>query len=215
MLKRKDYHNKDFKNPFFPKHKPQITKKKKKPKLRLVFFLIIIIAGIYFLATSGLFRSKDGSEQGSGNGSAKIVWLTGQQKYFLDNDGVAIKEIQPDEVTIESGQEGTDIIRTGINQDIYPTIYDQSNSLVNIDQEVVTPELVEFITSLNKKLKDNFDFEISHYTIISPFADQISLLTLEGWQVYFRTTESAQAQVNRLMMILQQKIESRSDFPPL
>lgn len=142
--------------------------------------------------------------------TSTIVWLTTQKKYYLDLDGIAIKEVQPQDLVIQPGQEGTEVVRVGLIQQSYPTVYDQSNSEVIIGKEVIKKELIDFIIELTETLKANADFEISHYTINSPFSDQLTLITTEGWQVHFKTTNSVSSQVNKLLLILRQKVEDRN-----
>ncbi len=139
-----------------------------------------------------------------------IVWLTEGKSYFLDLDGIAIKEIKAEDLVVQPGKEGTESMRARVSQEGYPGVYDQSNSPVTIGQNVINKGLADFIVKLTELINTQADFETSHYTISSPFAEQITLVTTEGWQAHFRTTNPADLQANRLFLILSQKVEDRS-----
>lgn len=139
-----------------------------------------------------------------------LVWISGTEKYYLDLKGMATRKVSSADLLIKSGEGETDIVRPEIVSGKYPLIYDQSNSPVTIGQLVISPNLVDFIIGLNEELEKIADFDISHYSISQPEASEITLITKEGWEIYFKTTESVIKQVEILFSVLSQRVKDRS-----
>jgi len=137
--------------------------------------------------------------------------VIGPKKYYLDQDGIAVKEVGVDDFVIETGQEGTEIIRPLSLVESYPIVYDLANGTSPaVGDKIASKDLISFITNLSEFLTNNTDFEVSGYSILGP--EQISMQTTEGWQVFFRTTNSVTQQVNRLLLILKEEVKDRSDL---
>jgi len=54
--------------------------------------------------------------------------------------------------------------------------------------------------------------DVSHYTIDRLNSDQLTMVTTQGWYVIFRTTDSANDQIARLALLLQNKITDRDQL---
>jgi len=139
-----------------------------------------------------------------------LVWMSGSEKYYLDLEGVVVKQIDSEQSEAQQLKDGTSVIRAGIVNENYAIVYDQSNSSVSLGQSAIKPQLANFITELHNRLQSDANLESSYYSIASPFSDQIILTTVEGWQVYFRTTDTVSSQISRLITILQQRVDNRS-----
>ena len=143
--------------------------------------------------------------------SYSVVWVIGPKKYYLDQDGIAVKEVGVDDFVIETGQERTEIIIPLSLVESYPIVYDLANGTSPaVGDKIASKDLISFITNLSEFLTNNTDFEVSGYSILGP--EQISMQTTEGWQVFFRTTNSVTQQVNRLLLILKEEVKDRSDL---
>ena len=139
-----------------------------------------------------------------------LIWISGENKYFLDLAGIPLRQLTQDDLVIEKSEGQTDIIRPEISSGNYPVIYDLSNSPVIIGQAVAPKDLVDFVVSLTEKLKKGADFNIAHYELTNPQLKEVILLTKEGWKIYFRTEDPIDQSVGSLFSVLQQEIKNRS-----
>ena len=141
------------------------------------------------------------------------VWLAAGQRYYLDFFGVATGVVgENSNLVIEPGQKGTEIVRVDSQTLAYPTVLDQSDRLVTVGQAATHPETVSFIGALDQLIKSRADFEVSHYVLTSPAAEDITLVTKDGWEVYFSLQDSAVNQANKLILILQKRVADRSQL---
>ena len=141
---------------------------------------------------------------------SRVAWSTGQKTFYLDERGVALREATSPESTVEAGRGSTEVIRTQQQFGGQPLIIDQSAAEVTIGQSATSPELVVFVRDLTAFVYERGDFEIASYTMPSAHADQLTMQTTSGWAAYFRTTDSVEAQANRLLTVLAQRVPDRS-----
>jgi len=138
-----------------------------------------------------------------------VIWASDSKQYYLDLAGVAVKEIQATDLLVQKGEGETEIIRTQISSFDYPIIYDQSNQPVVIGEKTVDKKAIDFVVSLNDEFLKPVDFETDYYLMPSPSASEITLVTKEGWRVYFTFNELAQDQAKLLITVLAEKIQDR------
>ena len=141
---------------------------------------------------------------------SRVAWSTGQKTFYLDERGVALREATSPESTVEAGRGSTEVIRTQQQFGGQPLIIDQSAAEVTIGQSATSPELVVFVRDLTAFVYERGDFEIASYTMPSAHADQLTMQTTSGWAAYFRTTDSVEAQANRLLTVLAQRVPDRT-----
>lgn len=142
-----------------------------------------------------------------------IGWVSGGSQYYLDLEGVALREIElGGGFIVEQSGENTDLIRSELSSGDFPVVYDQSNGEVMIGQLVTTEKLVNFVLSLFDELSVVADFEISHFTVERPFSREVTLVTKEEWEARFKVGENPIIQGGILVSILQQKIKDRSNL---
>ncbi len=139
-----------------------------------------------------------------------LIWASNQKQYYLDLTGVAIREIQPTDLLFFEGLGDTEIIRAEINSGQYPLVKDQSNREVVIGQPAGPEALVDFVVALTKLLEPGADFSVSHYEVSSSNAQDITLVTQEGWLAKFSLTNPVESQFNSLMLILRQRVPDRA-----
>ena len=273
MRRKRDYQNKDFKNPYFPK-----SQKIKLRRFRWFWLILVVLisVGLYFLNScdklkisnieiSGneriaqeeiknlaldqltqrrwlffsqenifFFNKKEVKQRLLENyfleevkikkkypntleleikeKISAIIWFSGEDKYYLDLDGVALRKMAGDELVIKSVEGDLDIIRSELSSGEYPVIYDQSSNPVDIGQNVVSKETISFVVDLIDELKVKADFDISHYNIAQPNAKEIILVTKEGWQAYFKVSDEARGQAESLISVLYNKVKNRSSL---
>ncbi|MFA6215127.1 MAG: FtsQ-type POTRA domain-containing protein [Patescibacteria group bacterium] len=139
-----------------------------------------------------------------------LIWLTGSSQYYLDLTGKVIRKIENDNLVVAAGAGTTQVIRQPASIGNYPLVADESNQPIEPGQQVLNQSLVDFVISLNQKLKDNAGFEVLSYGLVSSSAKEIKMITRQGWEVYFNTTEAAQKQADRLSLVLNEKVKDRS-----
>jgi len=140
-----------------------------------------------------------------------VIWVSNEDKYFLDLQGVAIRKMTGDEIVIAPGGGDLDIVRSEISSGGYPVVYDQDNKLVVIGQMVADQAMIDFVVNLTEELAEGADFDISHYNF-NQITEEIILITQEGWEARFKISNSAQQQADSLLSVLYQKVKNRSSL---
>lgn len=142
-----------------------------------------------------------------------LAWSSGDKQYYLGLDGVALREIQQEnEVLVEQGSNGSNIVRSEIGSGKVPLVYDLSANPVLVGEFTTSEEAVNFILKLFDELAVISDVEISHFNIERPFSREVIMITKEGWEARFKITENPVAQARILASILEQKITNRSNL---
>jgi hypothetical protein len=137
-----------------------------------------------------------------------IILISGVHKYYIGPNGAVIKEIQADN-TVTENDGNAELIRFGPAQENFPTLYDQSSSEISMNGSVLNEEFVNFVIDLDTKLKEQSDFEAAYYLTPSLSSDQLIVATTEGWQAIFRTDDSVDTQIDKLSLILKNKVDNR------
>src|SRR3989344_4841256 len=120
MKRRRDYQKKDFRNPFLPK-----KLKGKHLGLKILFscffvFLLFYGAGKYF-KIKNIESNQDPDVETKEKGYA-VAWVIGPKKYYLDKQGMVVKEETAADLVIEPGKEGTEIIRPKSGMENFPVV---------------------------------------------------------------------------------------------
>lgn len=141
-----------------------------------------------------------------------LAWLSGSESYLLDLEGVAVKQVKSSDLLVEPSLDGTEVIRPDFGEKNAILVYDESNTEVEVGKGAAKKELIIFVVELSEKLLNRADFEVSYYIVTGGYADQITMHTTEGWYGIFRITDSVDLQIERLFLILRQKVQSRSSL---
>ena len=140
-----------------------------------------------------------------------LILVSGENKYYVDLSGTVVRKADINDFVVQEEGE-TNLIRSEIGSGQYPVVYDLSNNPVVIGQMVITQKLVDFILEMTEYLESQSDFDILGYNLTSLQADEITLLTKEGWEAHFKVEGLAKDKANLLITILQQKVKKRSDL---
>ncbi len=89
-------------------------------------------------------------------------------------------------------------------------IYSSKDEQVELRQQVLSPETIDFILTLEEELPKikttaGLSWQLSNFEIISPEDIRAEMST--GWQIYFNPAYSAESQLKTLEMILEKQIE--------
>lgn len=139
-----------------------------------------------------------------------VIWVNATNQYYLDLEGRATRLIDQGQLLTINAEVGDSIIRSGANASQYPLIKDLSNREVVVGESVLSSETIAFILELTNQLKTDADFEIAYYEINRPAANDITLVTQEGWLIKFSLENSVLSQINSLKVILKQRAGDRS-----
>jgi cell division septal protein FtsQ len=130
-----------------------------------------------------------------------VVWVSGNQHYYVDFDGDVINQVGAENsFVIEPSGAGTQVVRRDLLSQRYPNVIDESGREVVVGQPAISSDQARWIN----------DVAISHYTMRSPAAEEITLSTQEGWQVHFNLNQSVQSQLQKLILTLQERVENRA-----
>ncbi len=112
---------------------------------------------------------------------ALLIWQTNNQQYLINQKGVAFSELQ--------GQ--TDL----------PLVQDNKNLNIQLGQQVVTANFIEFIHELSNKFSDALGFKIVYFEINETIF-QVEAMADQGWLVKFDSTRSVDDQLDALKKVL-------------
>ncbi len=137
-------------------------------------------------------------------------WLTNQQTYLVDQQGIVIKRyyklvtpkiFQLTQIEPENDNKQNDnllIIKNLANQDI------------NLGDKIINAQDINFIFNLLKKLEKNDYFVIKELSVPNNFPGYITITTLNDWQIHFNLADSADSQINRLNVLIRDKIKKEN-----
>lgn len=117
------------------------------------------------------------------------VFCDDQNKCFLiDNNGIIYEEVGdiPQDMVV---------VRQSINGDVLST-----------GSDAVQKNIINFISKIQKNLKDNFQIDLANALISSPL--RLDVKTKESWQIYFDIEEGfdVNSQIARLNLLLSSDI---------
>ncbi len=125
-----------------------------------------------------------------------IIWKTGDKYYFVDKDGVIIREIPEGESWNNgSNQPGSKMA----------VVFDENNEPTTIKETILTSETVKTIAELQNNLFGVTGLLISNFRTTKHSNSTIKSLTNEGWEIYFSTINDLNAQVEKLKLFLGEK----------
>lgn len=108
--------------------------------------------------------------------SPEIIWQSGIQLYLMDNEGIVFKEVQ--------------------NTGSLPVVKDNNSLPIKMEQQIVTPNFVSFVTDLQKKLKEK-GFETDHFEV-NETTFQVNAMMSSGLLLKFDVTRSVNDQISDL-----------------
>ncbi len=111
----------------------------------------------------------------------KIVWLSQERSYLVDEAGLIFKEIQgPTDLAI---------------------VKDNKDLAVNMGSQVVSPNFLDFITDLNNKFSNKIGFKITRFEINDTIF-QANGVTDQGWYIKFDTTRPVDNQLEAVSKLI-------------
>lgn len=87
-------------------------------------------------------------------------------------------------------------------------IFDYQKKEAKIREQVIAPEIIDFIIKIKKELSDSLNIKILRFETISP--EELRVVTNQGWQIYFNPSYSTEKQIINLKAVLEEEIKDRT-----
>ena len=129
----------------------------------------------------------------------------------MDLEGKVIQKVDTSNLTVQPDTK-TMIVRSTINSEFYPIVYDLSNSPVEIGQKIIEPAVVSFIIGLMETFSDGTILSVANFKIDAPSSPDVALVTNDGWEVKFTTSDSINNQKAFLLAVLNEQIKDRKNL---
>jgi cell division septal protein FtsQ len=142
-----------------------------------------------------------------------VVIINDGQQLYLDGTGVVIRSEEYRAIDFNLVV-GNSAIRKQVLDAQYPeVIYHgtiegvHDNAIIN--QHVLDKNAASFIVQLHQALLEKIpNVHIAHYELQSASIDTLTMEAVDGWMVYFKINDQPSAQVERLKILLDQKIKN-------
>ncbi len=112
-----------------------------------------------------------------------IVWMTGGEKYLVNREGKVY----------DKAPENTPLL----------AVEDLKNIPISINQRIVSPQFIEFISSFTANLPRRTNISIRRI-FVPETTFEVEMQTSEGWKIILDTTGSYDDQLNNLVRILRE-----------
>lgn len=112
-----------------------------------------------------------------------VIWQTAGEKFLVNRFGVAY----------DRAEEGSPLV----------VIEDLKNIPVSLNQRIVTPDFIDFVTSFAANLPRKTNLVIRRITVPET-TFEVEMETSEGWRIILDTTRSYEDQLNNLVRVLQE-----------
>lgn len=113
----------------------------------------------------------------------KIIWQTNGKNYLVNDEGRAFRQISEDFEL--------------------PSVIDDKDLAIEVNQQVVSRTFIDFVTNFNKKMLEDLDTQILYFKIESTIF-QANAYTNKGWYLKLDTTRSPDDQIGALKELLKE-----------
>jgi len=144
---------------------------------------------------------------------SQIVWITDNNYYYLDPNGIVIEGILVANVQLVQGTAkeaknapGEDMIDlSAVNKDL-PMVYDLSNTKVEVGKTALDSKLIDFIARVRQAIPEG-TFNIQKFEIPDPTGHEVRLTTDKGYNVYFNSDDSLERQIANMNLVIREKVK--------
>ncbi len=133
-----------------------------------------------------------------------IVWIENKKSYYVDDKGTAISQVEQFDTQKENFKD-YNILRHNIiykNLPIIQNIANQKNYIIN--EIIINNELLSKIKKLIVSIKRIVKININFFEI-NINEKYITIITAEGWKIYFSLEDDIDSQIKKLELILDNK----------
>lgn len=139
---------------------------------------------------------------------AAIKWLTNQQEYLVDKNGLIIKrfyKLATPGIFQLTGN--NDVNNQNQKADNFLKINNLANENINLNDHVLTNKNIDFIFNLEKEISDLDYLDLKEITVPNNFPQYLTIKVNNGWQIHFNLVDSIDNQLNRLTILINEKIQ--------
>jgi len=144
--------------------------------------------------------------------NAALKWINNDEEYLVDPQGMIIKRFykleMPAIFNLANPTESTSAETTQTNDNLIK-ITNKSTQAINLGDKVLNPTDVAFIQQLVEKSQLIDYLKITGISVPNTFP-QFILVQLDKGQVYFNLADSLDNQLNRLDLLVNQKIKKQN-----
>lgn len=152
--------------------------------------------------------------------TSQITFVSNDRYYYLDPNGIAVKEILVAKVTLVEGEAGSanasttppaadeNLIDLGAIDQGLPLVYDLSNKDVKIGQKIIEPQMISFIIALRDKLPGQ-QIGIKSFQIPERQGTEVRVVTDKGYDIYFSSKDDLARQLANLNLVLKEKVKDK------
>ncbi len=137
---------------------------------------------------------------------AAVKWLTNNESYLIDSNGQIIKKyykiVTPDIFSLSTDP---DRQIPPLDDDILVSMLNLANQPVNLGDKVLNPQNMTFIKDLLNNMAVN-GYKINKIEVPNNFPQYLSLNINEGWLIHFSLNDTLAAQLARLNLLIDKKI---------
>jgi len=145
-----------------------------------------------------------------------LTWITDNHYYYLDPNGLATKEVLVANLTLGEGEAppkdssttGENLIDLSALDQSLPLVYDLTNTAVKVKDQVLSADMIKFISSVNQKLPNN-DLKIVSFQIPERGGSGVQVKTNKGYDIYFDNQEDLDRQLANLNLVIKEKIKDK------
>lgn len=135
-----------------------------------------------------------------------LVWIDDKKSYFMDSDGTIISLINQDKIEKESLKD-FNILRHNIIYKKTPIIYNIiTHENLSINSKPINDQkfnqLKNFLDSIKGYLKITINYFEFH-----EFDMYVTVVSAEGWKIFFSLNDDTEEQIKKLNIILENKMK--------
>lgn len=120
-----------------------------------------------------------------------LIWQTGDKFYDIDGEGIAIRELLPEEIAAIKSAETKTLV-----------VYNESNEPINIEETILAKNFVQFMLDARQLLIEKTNVKIKNFKMQNQKSDMAKVITDAGLEIYFTNSREALAQVEKLSAFL-------------
>jgi len=136
-----------------------------------------------------------------------LKWLNNNQEYLVDIYGQVIRRLYKYKTPVIFQLNNKNEVQASDNNPTeYLSIIDQSNQNINLGDQVLTQEDIQFIQQLGQKVGDYSYLQPKNYLVPQIFPESLILELEGGGMIHFNLADSLESQLLRLDLLIKEKI---------
>jgi cell division septal protein FtsQ len=146
--------------------------------------------------------------------NSALKWVTNDKEYLVDSQGQIIKlyylSATPAIFSLKEGNPSPNTPIQPTSDSKFIKIRDLSNQNINLGDFLLKPENVSFILDLQAKIKDLDYLKFNDLEVPNAYPQYLNVNMTAGWQMQLNLQDSLASQLNRLNLLIDQKIKKEN-----